>query len=825
MRIISHSISIKQPVVSKKFRTSTTDDSLRHLAFDNSLRANIICTVSGGKIIMANRAACRLLGYSKKELLTKTGSTVFDINNGGFKKMLKERTLDGQSEASVTAIKKNGKPISCRITSAVFIDENGVKKSITTIADLSRNILEQKGIDVKKEKIVADNIVLAKSKQKKIDSKKERIVADNIILAQAKSDARLAENNEWIKYIAKTSYDVMWDWDIATGEMYAGDSIEEVFGYKVQNNRMNFIDFCSCLLPEEKDAVEKKLFKTIASGNKSWKDSYMFKRYDGSVASTTTRASIVRDEEGKAIHLIGNIQDISKLQDMEKKLQQQTSPGNETSDIFELAAKVSYDGIWDWNLLTNEFFLGEGFEEIFGNALHEGGAMNSWSNYLHPDDKETVEKGLRNAIASVATHWEHAYRFVKTDGSIVNVFCRANIIRDAGGKACRMIGAVHDLSCQKELEDKLTREMNTHKKQLTIYEENFKLIFNSSSDILYDIDLINNKVVLSDTYEKELGYKIINHTTSAEELFSHIHPDDRGMFMQDYRRMLTSEDIEWKQSFRMVKADGSIANIESKSIVLRNTSGKAYRGIGYLLDISKQIILEEKLEQEIKLKEKQIADATEEAREMERSEIGKELHDNVNQLLGASKLYLDMAKRGGKDGEVFLSRSTEYTLTAIEEIRKLTKGLTTDIIKNLGLLQAIKNIIRDMMEVNPVKISLASDSFEENNVNNKFKLNIFRIVQEQLNNIIKYAKARKIIICLSQNKKSIILTISDNGIGFDTRKQQKGIGIANIKSRVESYKGIVDLVSQPGEGCVLTIKFPLPLRYLLNKFQYEIASS
>ena len=93
----------------------------------------------------------------------------------------------------------------------------------------------------------------------------------------------------------------MWDWDIATGEIYVGDSIEEVFGYKVQNNTVNFRDFRRCLLPEEKNTVEKKLLKTLASGKKSWNDSYMFKRHDGSVAFTTSRASIVRDEKGKAI--------------------------------------------------------------------------------------------------------------------------------------------------------------------------------------------------------------------------------------------------------------------------------------------------------------------------------------------------------------------------------------------------------------------------------------------------------------------------------------------------------------------------------------------
>jgi PAS domain S-box-containing protein len=657
-------------VVTTKSSPSSTDDTLVHLAFDNSLQANIISTVSSGKIIMANRSACKLLGYSKKDLLTTKRSSVFDINNSNFKKMLKERTLEGQSEASITAIKKSGKPISCKITSAVFTDEHGIKKSITTIEDISQSILKQKNIDTEKEKIIADNIALAKSKQKLIDIKKEKIVADNIILAQSKSDARLAENNEWIKCIAEASYDVMWDWDISNGLIYVGDSIKEVFGYKVQNNTVNFTDFILCLLPEEKAAIEKKLLKTLASGSKSWNDSFKFKRLDGSTASTTSRASIVRNEKGKVIRLIGAIKDVSMLQELEKKLKEQIAIQMDQSEKFLLAAKISFDGIWDWNLLTNDFFLGEGFEELFGYAVKSSaGNIADWSNHLHPDDKEAIEKGLKDAIVSPASHWEHAYRFIKADGSIASVFGRASIIRDSDGKAYRMIGAVHD--------------------------------------------------------------------------------------------------------------------------------------------ISKQKVLEERLEQEMKLKEKQIAEATQEARETERSNIGKELHDNVNQLLGASRLYLSMAKLGGENSEMYFSRSSQYTLTAIEEIRKLTKVLTTDVIKNLGLCESIDNVVRDTMEVNPIKISCALKSFKEDSVNDKFKLNVFRIVQEQLNNILKHAKASEATISLLQSAKFIILAISDNGVGFDTGKKQKGIGIDNIRSRAAFYNGAADFVSQPGQGCDLNIRFPL----------------
>ena len=96
MRKILKHIYRKQTAASKTSPASATDDTLRHLAFDNAAQSNIIFIVSNGKIIMANGAACKLLGYSKKELLTKSS---FDINESSFKKMLKQRTAEGQSIA------------------------------------------------------------------------------------------------------------------------------------------------------------------------------------------------------------------------------------------------------------------------------------------------------------------------------------------------------------------------------------------------------------------------------------------------------------------------------------------------------------------------------------------------------------------------------------------------------------------------------------------------------------------------------------------------------------------------------------------------------
>jgi len=367
---------------------------------------------------------------------------------------------------------------------------------------------------------------------------------------------------------------------------------------------------------------------------------------------------------------------------------------------------------------------------------------------------------------------------------------------------------MQDISKQKLLEERLEQEIAIKGKLLTEYKESFKFVFNSSSDVFFDSDMLTNQVTISDAYEKEYGYKITNNMTPVDDWISHIHPDDQLTVYQDYSRMLESRDIEWKYNYRFLRADNSVADVLSSGMVLRNSNGVAYRMIGYMHDTGKKTVLEESLVREIKLKEQQIKEAKEEAKETERSDIGKELHDNVNQLLGASKLYLEMAKRGGEHTEMYLSRSSEYTTTAIEEIRKLTRGLTTNTIENLGLREAIENVARDTMEVNPVKISCELARFEETSVNDKFKMNVFRIFQEQLNNILKHAKATQVRITLSQTQTTIMLSIADNGVGFDTDQKRKGIGIANIKNRATSYSGIADFVSQPGKGCVLTVTFP-----------------
>ncbi|MDE3234576.1 MAG: PAS domain S-box protein [Bacteroidota bacterium] len=226
-------------------------------------------------------------------------------------------------------------------------------------------------------------------------------------------------------------------------------------------------------------------------------------------------------------------------------------------------------------------------------------------------------------------------------------------------------------------------------------------------------------------------------------------------------------------------------------------------------NVSEKMRLAKSLEEERALKQKQITEAVVSAQEKERAEISQELHDNVNQLLIASRIYIESARKNTENKEEFLDQSSHFVLKAIEEIRKLSKALNTPMMDNMSLQAAVESLAKDIVMANPVKIKTIVTSLVEDDINEKFKLNVYRIVQEQLNNIIKHSKATHAEIHLTRGRHEIKIMIMDNGVGFDTNSKSGGVGLSNIFRRSEMYNGFVDIQSAPGKGCVLTVKFGL----------------
>jgi two-component system sensor histidine kinase UhpB len=227
-------------------------------------------------------------------------------------------------------------------------------------------------------------------------------------------------------------------------------------------------------------------------------------------------------------------------------------------------------------------------------------------------------------------------------------------------------------------------------------------------------------------------------------------------------------------------------------------------------DVTERILLENELNEQRVNRQRQITEAVIEAQEKERTEIGKELHDNVNQILGASNLYINTAMTDEEMRQELLERSTELVSKAINEIRKISKSLITPGLREIGLIDSIEDIIDDMKATKQeLQIELDLQNISEEQIEDRRKLTLFRVVQEQLTNIVKHAKATRVLIRLSIEGVNVVLTVADNGVGFDMGRHRKGVGITNIISRAELFNGKVEINTAPDEGCILTVSIPI----------------
>ena len=227
-------------------------------------------------------------------------------------------------------------------------------------------------------------------------------------------------------------------------------------------------------------------------------------------------------------------------------------------------------------------------------------------------------------------------------------------------------------------------------------------------------------------------------------------------------------------------------------------------------DVTERVQLEKALNEQHVTRQRQITEAVIVAQEKERTEIGKELHDNVNQILGASNLYINTAMTDEDMRQELLGRSTELVSKAINEIRKISKSLITPGLREIGLIESIEDIIEDIRVARDAPaIDLDLVNIDEDQIEERRKLTLFRIVQEQLNNIVKHARATQVVIRLSLEREYIVLMVVDNGVGFDAARHRRGVGITNIISRAELFSGKVEIASAPGEGCVLTVSLAI----------------
>jgi len=203
-----------------------------------------------------------------------------------------------------------------------------------------------------------------------------------------------------------------------------------------------------------------------------------------------------------------------------------------------------------------------------------------------------------------------------------------------------------------------------------------------------------------------------------------------------------------------------------------------------------------------------LAEAQLKGEEKERARTAKELHDGVASVLSAAKLHINTINNYQGQKSPFQDIGQLIDI-AVSEIRNISHNLTPETILTEGLAYAIQSFCQRINKPNFQIHCYIIGSL--NNVNRNYQVYIYRIIQESVANILKHANASETIVQLTEEKDRILITIEDNGIGFDIGPiSGKGIGLKNLYTRVHSIQGYLDIRSNHGQGTSICIEIPTP---------------
>ena len=667
------------------------------------------------------------------------------------------------------------------------------------------------------------------------EGRETRLVLINDITARMKTEEDLIKSNEQYKlanerfhFATQVASDIIWDWDIKHETVEWSENFFKILGHNLPDNLTlpaNY--FFNNLHPDDKEQVVQSMQTAIKHPmQKNWECEFRFKRDDNSYAYVENKGYIIRDGNGKAVRVIGAMHDYS-----EKKYQQ---------DLQSLELRIlgtnSTPGI-SFSEMVNDLLQGiEAIHpEMYSSVLRltENGTIKNLASprlpkqYLQMIDGLAIgpkagscgtamyfkrpivvsdidEDPLWESYKSIAQQFElkacWSVPIIHSNGMVMGSFAIYYYTpKSPSAKEWHTVLRICNLI-------RLLLENNNYLEEIKLTNERYNIIANATHDMVWDWNLETNELYRDPKGLLEVyGIKNNEPIKHINKWLERIHPDDLPNVREALINMVNAtEQNVFDVEYRFRRENGDYAYIYDRGYILRNSEGKAYRVIGAAQDITER----KKLEQEILNQQKAISQATINTQEKERTEISKELHDNVNQLLTTTKLYLDLAMTNPELKDDLIKKSSVNIINAITEIRSLSQSLMIPSLGDLGLIDSIEDLVDNINVTKKVHVLFKHNGIDEKNFDENQKLTLFRIVQEALNNVIKHSDATNTAIELSNRKNLVQLRIKDNGKGFDSRNVKKGSGLNNIRNRVYLLSGKLTVETQPGKGCTLVVELP-----------------
>ena len=497
-----------------------------------------------------------------------------------------------------------------------------------------------------------------------------------------------------------------------------------------------------------------------------------------------------------------------------KKLKVTNIEIKESNERYDIVAKATSDTIWDWKIEDDSIIWNKGIYGVFGYQKEDVGSTSKWwFDRIHPEDSLKMSVKLYSFLEQKTEKWQDEYRFQCADGSYKYVFDRGFLVKDANGKPLRMIGAIQDVTKQKEEEQRL-RLLET--------------VITQSKDavMITDIDtsknVIPNIIFVNSAFTDMTGYpadEVIGK--SLEILFGKksdiLEFDKLRTAVQEYKECFV-ETISYKKS-------GEEFWINFSMIPVTDKEGEH----SHWISIQRDVTVEKEREKE---REQLIRELTQNNKDLKQFSYitSHNLRAPLSNLTGLLNLIDEIPIEDSELKEIIngFSKSTHLLNETINDLVKVI------IIKDNPSVQKEKLFIKDVFEnvFNQLSFLISSNKpilkidLEVETIFDINKSYLESIFLNLLTNAINYrepSRQLRITIATKVEDNNLFMTFKDNGIGIDLEKnndkifglyqrfhnypESKGLGLYLVKSQVESMGGTISVDSNVGKGTTFTIVF------------------
>jgi len=495
----------------------------------------------------------------------------------------------------------------------------------------------------------------------------------------------------------------------------------------------------------------------------------------------------LKDKNGEVIGLISIGLDITERKKTEAALDESRQRLREAIDAAEL-------GTWDWDFVTGEIIWSGHHARLFGlNESELDGKIETFNRLIHPEDLPVVNNAIEKARRD-KTEYLCEYRVIWPNQSIHWILGKGKFQYDDKGRAVRMLGVVKEITERKQAEETL-RESERRLRILS--EAAFEGIVFTEKGALIDAN---------EAFAKIYGYTL--EELKGKQVIELVAPEDRERVNKNI-----SSDCEEIYEHKGIRKDGSIIDLEVHGRIVTH-KGEKIR-LTAIRDITERKRAEDKLKAyQDNLRSLTAKLTTTEA--SQRRKIASDLHDNVSQALALSinqlrKLRKSVAMADAKK----LDQICQTIENAMQNVRDLTFDLASPTLYKIGLEAAISELLNEQLRNRHGIICKFSDDNKDKPLDDNVRILLFQAVRELLINVIKHAKAKNVEVVVQKKNNNIQISVSDDGIGFDTQEVESsiqrdgGFGLFNIRERIDYINGSFEIHSKPGNGSQFIITAPI----------------